>query len=226
MKLAPRPRKNAPRRIDSATPTDLLVKSYTALAATYDKRWSGYLDASLRMTMEVVKELPASYVLDVACGTGQLLASIADRPDPPVLVGVDRVPAMLDVARQRFGQRASFLECNAAGLPFKDARFDMITNTNALHYFPDVSTSLLEIRRVISPHGNLVITDWCRDYLWMKALNRTLPWTTHPHAHTYRIDELTQCLALAGFDIVSISRKKIDWFWGLMTIRATPTAKH
>ena len=60
MSLAPQPQENSTCRIDSAVPTDSLINAYTPLAATYDKRWSGYLNVSLRMTIAVVRELPAS----------------------------------------------------------------------------------------------------------------------------------------------------------------------
>jgi ubiquinone/menaquinone biosynthesis C-methylase UbiE len=129
---------------------------------------------------------------------------------------------MLDVARDRIGQRATLIECDVTQLPFDDANFDLVTCNNALHYFPDAAATLREIRRVISPDGNLVITDWCRNYFSMKLLNRVLPWTQHAHAHTFSIRELELSLVDAGFSISSRSRRKIDWFWGLMTIHATP----
>ena len=94
--------------------TEKLLKEYTELAPTYDQRWSAYLDASLCMTLETVADLPAERVLDVGCGTGQLLELLAKRSDVPELVGIDRVPAMLDVARQRLGMRASFVEGEVA----------------------------------------------------------------------------------------------------------------
>jgi ubiquinone/menaquinone biosynthesis C-methylase UbiE len=205
--------------------TNKLLKEYTALAPVYDQRWSAYLNASLHMTLEKVAELPAERVLDVACGTGLFLEILAQRSDTSELVGVDRVPAMLDVARQKLGQRVTLLESGEAHLPFADAAFSLVTSSNALHYFPDVDAALLEIRRVISPHGNLVITDWCRNYVWMKVLNRLLPWTQHAHVHTYKVNELERSLLQAGFSIESATHRKIDWFWGLMTVHATPSSE-
>ncbi len=202
--------------------TEKLLKEYTALAPTYDETWSAYLSASLHMTLEKVTGLTAERVLDVACGTGQLLELLAVRFDFPDLAGIDRVPAMLEVARQRLGSRATLHEGEARQLPFENASFQLVTSTNALHYFPDADATLREIRRVISPDGNLIITDWCRNYFLMKVLNRLLPWTPHAHTHTFSSTELRQSLASAGFSINSESRCKIDWFWGLMTIHATP----
>ena len=206
----------------STQQTEKLLKEYTAIAATYDRRWSAYLAASFTMTLDAVTGLPATRVLDIACGTGLLLKSLAERPDHPELAGIDRVPAMLDVAKENIGPQATLLEGEAEHLPFDDAGFDLITTTNALHYFTDATAALQEMRRVISPSGNLVITDWCRNYFWMRLLNRILPWTQHAHVHTYTIAELEQTLLQNGFNVVSKTTKKIDWFWAVMTIHATP----
>lgn len=201
---------------------DKLLKEYTALAASYDARWSAYLHASLAMTMQKIAALPANRILDVACGTGLLLEILAHRPDDPELVGIDRVPAMLGEARRKLGRRATLLEGDAAKLPFDDAGFQLVVSTNALHYFPDADGALREIRRVMSPAGNLIITDWCRDYFWMKLLNRLLPYTHHAHVHAFDARELERSMSKAGFRVVSTTNRKIDWFWGLMTVHATP----
>ena len=211
-----------PRMRTDKFQTEKLLREYTALARGYDQRWSAYLKASLCMTLEKLADLPAERVLDVACGTGQLLAILVERKDHPELVGIDKVPAMLDMARQRIGQRATLLQCDASELPFDDASFQLVVSTSALHYFPDVDATLREIRRVVAPNGNLVITDWCRDYFWMKLLNRILPWSRHAHVHTFSVNELKHSLTQAGFNTCSESRKSIDWFWGLMTFHAVP----
>jgi len=199
-----------------------LLEEYTALAATYDQRWSAYLEASLSMTLDAIADLPAARVLDVACGTGQLLQVLAARTDCPDLFGIDRVPAMLYEARQRLDRRATLLLGDAEKLPLDDAAFQLVISSNAFHYFPDIGAALCEIRRVIAPSGNLVVTDWCRDYFWMRLLDRVLPRTRHAHAHTLGVRELEQHLSSAGFKVVRTARKKIDWFWGLMTVHAMP----
>jgi ubiquinone/menaquinone biosynthesis C-methylase UbiE len=200
--------------------TEKLLKEYTALAPGYDRRWSAYLRASLAMTKELIADLPAGRVLDVACGTGQLLEILMSHPDQPELFGVDRVQAMLAIAKQRIGQRGTLLEAAAEALPFESDSFELVTSTNALHYFQDAPSALCEMRRVLAPNGNLIITDWCRDYTTMKLLNHMLPWTRHAHVHTFGLRELEHDLAKAGFAVTSRSKKKIDWFWGLMSIRA------
>ena len=206
-------------RIDSAQEKKLL-NEYTALATTYDRRWSAYLDASLSMTTGLLAELPATRILDIACGTGLLLKIMSDRPDSPELAGIDRVPAMLDEARRRLGSDATLLDADAENLPFEDASFDLVTCTSALHYFLDSDAMFRELRRVTVPSGSVIITDWSRDFFWMKVLDRILPLTRHAHSHTFTSRELEQSLDRAGFRVVHKISKKIDWFWGLMTVHA------
>lgn len=205
----------------AAQQTAKLLEEYSALAPDYDRRWSAYLQASLSMTLDAVADLPAQRILDVGCGTGLLLDMLAQRMDGPELVGIDPVTAMLAVARQRLGRRAALLKGRAEELPFADGAFQLVTCSNALHYFPDAAAALGEMRRVLAPPGNLVITDWSRDYIWMRLLNRVLPWTRHAHVHTFCLAELELALTEAGFEVVAGNKKKIDWFWGLMTISAT-----
>ena len=155
-------------------------------------------------------------------GTGRLLKMLSARPENQMLVGIDRVSAMLDVARRRIGQRALLLQADAGELPLGDAKFQLVVSINARHYFPDADAALREIRRVVSPIGNIIITDWCRDYYWMKLLNRILPGTHHAHAHTFNTIELTQSPHQAGFKVTRVSRRKIACFWGLMSVHAVP----
>jgi len=207
----------------AAKQTRKLLREYTSLASSYDHRWSAYIDAALCMTRQAIAGLPATRILDVACGTGLWLEMLAQRYRDAALFGIDRVPAMLKIAQNRTGHQATLLEADATRLPFNDDGFQLVTTTNALHYFPDVHSALTEIRRVLDPSGNLVITDWCQDYFWMKVLNRTLPLTRHAHGHTFGRRELEDSLITAGFEIVDSNAKKIDGFWGLMTVHARST---
>lgn len=69
--------------------TGKLLREYTALASTYDQRWSGYLRASLGLTAQFVADLPAARALDVAGGKGQLLDMLTGHEDEPELFGID-----------------------------------------------------------------------------------------------------------------------------------------
>jgi ubiquinone/menaquinone biosynthesis C-methylase UbiE len=95
-------------------------------------------------------------VLDVACGTGIVARTAADRVGAANVVGVDRNDAMLTVAR-RVGADIDWRRADVADLPFGDDAFDAVLCQMALMFFPDRRRALQEMWRVASPHGALAV---------------------------------------------------------------------
>lgn len=100
-------------------------------------------------------------VLDVATGTGRMLLQILKRGCSVVSGDID-VEA-LDRARERLGDLAGkpVLEVmDAHKLPFDDASFEAVTVANAIHELDDAPGALDEVRRVLTPGGKLLITEF------------------------------------------------------------------
>ncbi len=108
----------------------------------------------------VIPRLVGSDVLEVGCGTGTLLADMVE--DGYHCAAVDQSPAMLAATRDELRHRRLPLEDTpvvqaiAQRLPFADASFDSVVSTFPTEYIYDPAT-LREIRRVLRPHGRLVI---------------------------------------------------------------------
>src|SRR2546427_12729169 len=62
---------------------DAVLREYARLAPGYDRRWSTYIQAGVRGTLARLGARPAGAVLDVGCGTGALLAALAQSEPPP-----------------------------------------------------------------------------------------------------------------------------------------------
>lgn len=98
-------------------------------------------------------------VLEVAIGTGRNLPFY---PDGVRLTGIDLSPAMLEIARDRArasGRQVEFQEGDAHALPFEDASFDTVVCTFSLCNIPDERRAIVEMHRVLSPGGRLVLAD-------------------------------------------------------------------
>jgi len=197
--------------------TKAVVETYGRLAAHYDRRWSFYIEATLRETLRRLALQPRERLLDVGCGTGVLMEAIAAAIPDVELAGADASPEMLAVARRRLGDGALLREGQAERLPFADGSFDVVSSTNAFHYFRDPVAALEEMARVLRPSGRLVITDWCDDYLACRICDLWLRLFDRAHFRTYGTEELRQLVEQAGFRPVRIDRYKISWLWGLMT---------
>ena len=96
-------------------------------------------------------------VLDVACGTGIVARTAADRVGPTgSVVGVDLNEAMLIVAR-RVRPDLEWRQGDAAELPFEEGSFDVALCQMALMFFPDRARAIAEMARVVTADGVVAI---------------------------------------------------------------------
>ncbi len=100
---------------------------------------------------------PGGSLLDLGCGTGQLLRRAEERTNGDgLLAGLDLTPEMLTLARAGLGGRVLLVEGDAAaGLPFRHGSFDLVTSLNLVQELPtDVVPILFEsVYRVLRPGG-------------------------------------------------------------------------
>lgn len=203
---------------------DPIVKKYSRLAPEYDTRWSFYIEETTNATIARLSPPQTGRVLDVGCGTGVLLHKLARIYPQVTLVGVDPVPEMLAVARGRVPPTTELREGRAEELPFADGDFDVVVSCNMFHYVRQPVAALMEMGRVLRSGGELVITDWCDDYLACRIFDWWLRMFSPAHVKVYRERECLRLLKQAGYTQARIERYKINWFWGLMTARVTKSA--
>ena len=122
------------------------------LSLGQDPRWRRFLVSRLDVG-------PNARVLDVATGTGAVALELVRRHGCSI-VGIDRSPEMLAVARSRVvahghGANIELLEGRAETLPFADASFDALTVTYLLRYVDDPAATIHELVRVVRPGGTV-----------------------------------------------------------------------
>jgi ubiquinone/menaquinone biosynthesis C-methylase UbiE len=88
---------------------------------------------------------PVERAADLGTGTGAGARVLRQRYPAAEIVGTDVSPAMLAEARKH-APEISFLEADAAQLPFDDGSFDLIAHSNMIPF-------LDEVRRVLRPGG-------------------------------------------------------------------------
>lgn len=104
---------------------------------------------------------PGSDVLDVATGTGHAALAAARRFARAT--GVDYVPALLEVARNRAaaeGLDANFIEGDAENLPVPDERFDYVVSTIGAMFAPNQEKTASELLRAARPGGTIGMVNW------------------------------------------------------------------
>jgi ubiquinone/menaquinone biosynthesis C-methylase UbiE len=98
---------------------------------------------------------------------------LAERlPATVELVGVDPAPAMIEVGRAALAEGSNVrLEwASAEGLPFPDARFDLVISTVSFHHWADQAAGLGEVSRVLRRDGRFVLADHFATG-WLRAFN-------------------------------------------------------
>jgi ubiquinone/menaquinone biosynthesis C-methylase UbiE len=95
--------------------------------------------------------------LDVGCGAGALALALA--PLVREVVGVDRVPELLALARERAPENATFVEGDATRLPYDEGEFDLAGTLRTLHHVPRPELVAAELARVTKVGGRVLVID-------------------------------------------------------------------
>lgn len=107
----------------------------------------------LRAAQLAVGSNPSARVLDLATGTGDLILALDQVAPAAQVVGLDLVPEMLAVAKEKTrGARGALLAGDALDLPFAAGTFDAITSAFMLRNVVDLPQAFREMARV-TRHG-------------------------------------------------------------------------
>jgi len=128
-------------------------------AELYESQFVPALFAEWALRLVDLAEIaPGHSVLDVACGTGIVARTVADRQaGRGRVVGVDLNEAMLSVAR-RVRPEIEWHQGDVAALPFPDRTFDVALCQMALMFFPDRQQALREMARVVKADGTVAFS--------------------------------------------------------------------
>lgn len=153
-------------------------------------------------------------ILDLGCGKGEVSRYLSE----------ENTVYGLDISKFALKAAIEYMDAAVVGdaekLPFNDQVFDLVVFSESIYYLDDPIVSLKEIRRVLKPHGVLVLTCGTANApsLWpmlllLKVLNRTIRIHTTNGAHwkteRYTTSKLRKFLKSAGFRI----ERQIGYFF-------------
>ncbi len=128
------------------------------LSANVDKYWRNHTVARVASILDK----PDTRILDLACGTGDLLIAL-ERKAGRSLIGSDFCHPMLTGASAKLNRerlRSTLVESDALALPFPDASLDLITISFGYRNLANYRAGLVEMRRVLRPGGALAILEF------------------------------------------------------------------
>lgn len=148
---------------------------------------------------------PTDHVLDVGCGHGAHALKAATRAR--MVVGIDRDLAAIRAARAAAAPRsrgAMFLLADVESpLPLPTGGYEVILCLDVLEHVAHRDALLRELRRVLAPHGRLLVCVPNRETPWKQRLQRAglFAFSDPDHKVEYTLPELRAELARAGFAI-------------------------
>ncbi len=100
-------------------------------------------------------------LLDVACGTGVVAVTAAQRGAR--VSGLDLSPVLLEDARKNagvVGAQIEFVEGDAEVLPYADGTFDVVLSQFGHMFAPRPEVVIREMVRVLKPGGRIAFSTW------------------------------------------------------------------
>ena len=136
---------------------DLEWESWSERAAYYDDLFADVSAQSIAPTLDSLGDLVGQRHLDIACGTGHLVAAASRRG--AISEGIDFAPPMIDAARANYpGEQ--FNVADAAQLPYDAGTFDVVTCAFGLSHMTDPQAAAAEAFRVLRSGGRFAFALW------------------------------------------------------------------
>ncbi len=203
---------------------DTIAPKYDLLNRLLSMRQDVYWRRKMIHQMDIP---PDGNMLDMACGTGDVIMEALRRKGPGIAVtGVDFSPKMLYIAKEKTGGHISLMAGNALYPPFKPDTFDAVTIAFGIRNIKDKTAALNAFYNCLKPGGNLLILELATPKkgpllnTYMFYFGKILPligklFSKHRFAYTYLPDSVinfpdadtfSKTIASCGFKQVQYHR--------------------
>ncbi|HKS79006.1 MAG TPA: methyltransferase domain-containing protein [Gaiellaceae bacterium] len=185
--------------------TDRFARTADRVAARQDSRVA-------RLAQDVrdfVRPSGDERVLDVGTGAGALALALA--PFVREVVGLDPVPELLELARERAAPNSEFVEGDGTALPFRDRDFDLAGTHRTLHHAGRSDLVVAELARVTRPGGRVLVVDQLApaDPDEAAALHEFETVRDPSHVRLLSAAELAELFAANGLDLLRERREEV-----------------
>ena len=166
-------------------------------------------------------------ILDVGCGGGRTIATLASSATRGKVFGVDYSDESVAVARETNAQAiqrgaVDIQLGNVSQLPFADDTFDLVTAVETHYYWPDLPHDVREVMRVLQPGAKfLIIAETYRGRTNDWLYRPTMAWVLRAAYLTPR--QHRELLIDAGYvDVEIFEEKQKGW---ICAIGSKPEAR-
>jgi SAM-dependent methyltransferase len=143
---------------DAAVPAGLLGDTATRDYASKLKQFNAFARPELRLAIASLRLQPGMHVLDVGCGTGEVLGWLAKEVGiAGMVVGMDLASAHVACARAAAPPQALVLQADLLRSPLRLASFDLIWSVNTINHLRDPLTGVQALAGLLRPGGRIAL---------------------------------------------------------------------
>ena len=172
-------------------------------------------------TLAVLNPEPFDNILEIGMGNGLFVKNILMMDNSIHYTGCDYSELMVNESmntNKKFVDegRATFIRADIAEAPFPGHSFNKIFTINTLYFWQDPASTLKELKRVLAPGGNLIIS--------VRPKHNMLQFPVTKYGFTlYAKDEIISLLEANGFTPKEITEIKEppQEVWGQLMERET-----
>ncbi|MBS3075385.1 methyltransferase domain-containing protein [Candidatus Pacearchaeota archaeon] len=147
-----------------------------------------------------------SKILDLGCGTGNLLHLLEKENKNLKLYGIDISEEMLKIAKDRLNKKTELKLISAEKIDFKN-KFDYVFSTEAFHHYSDYHLIMNNIYKSLKNNGKLIVLDVDFGYFLNKIFHLIEPGNNKMHSPL----EFKKLFEAHGFK--NIRQKRINFLF-------------
>lgn len=133
-----------------------LAEWYDALSKSYDELYADEQSRKHNQVLELLRDRRFGLLLDVGCGTGNLLRAVQETADQ--LVGIDLSEGMLRKAKSLRSKKIDLLRADCSSLPLGKELADCVLAISVIESDNNAEKQISEMNRVCKVDGSLVVT--------------------------------------------------------------------
>ncbi|MFR6234122.1 MAG: class I SAM-dependent methyltransferase [Blautia sp.] len=176
-------------------------------AKTYDTDKNGKHARNLyQHVIDTLSTLQFSNVLDVGCGTGEILSAIGALYPTVSLLGIDISQEMLKQAKSKEIDNVKLYLGDAEHLPFENARFNVLICTDSFHHYPKPQRAIDEFYRVLQNNGHILLADFWKPFPIRQLMNSFIPFSNEGDVKIYSRSEILSFLKHSGFQDIQYQK--------------------
>ncbi len=143
----------------------------------------------------------AKSIIDVGCGSGDLLIAIRRLKYSGSLYGIDPSVHMINISRLRSKRlNIDFAVGSSRDIPFK-RKFDLIVSSLSFHHWKEKEKSLRYLKSLLNDGGTIRIYEFEKSYVERR-------WFRGVSSHSISEKEITNYAKKSGLRVVELKRHK------------------